>query len=163
MSKPRRTLSDLEKEQLKSMSGLGMPKYQMAAILGMSEETLELCLKRDPAGRHAIALGRAVSSHNTRQTAFNQANGYTRIVYGSDGKPLLNSDGTEVTERVEPDVRMTQFWLKTRERFSERIEISGPGGGPIKSQDMTLDERKKKLNRLREFLKDTDDEHEEEG
>lgn len=113
-------------DQMKVMSGLGMPSDQMAAIFSISKDTLERAIKRQPDARAALEKGRAMASTNVRQTAYKMAT--------SGNNPS-----------------MTMFWLKTREGFREtdRLEVTGADGSALVKSDISRDEIEKELAKLR--------------
>lgn len=134
MSK-RRKLTPDEIRQLETMSGLRLPTHQIAAILGLSKTHLEVLIKKDDAARNAVEMGRAVASTTVRQRAYEQAIG--------------------------GNTTMLIFWLKTQEGFREtdRLELSGPNGGPIEStRELTPEMRQKKIEKYKKLLESTEDE-----
>lgn len=106
------------------MAGQGLNLNQMAALLEISDATLDRLIKRDPRVKDAIEKGRAEASEAITYTAFRMA--------ASGRHPA-----------------MTMFWLKCRERWKETSvhELSGPDGKPIETKNLSdlpedqLDER----------------------
>lgn len=151
--------NETQRQQIRAMSGFGMPYDQMAAILGVSKSTLERAINRDDSLHEVIAEGRATASYNMRKTAYEQGSGYFSPVYGLDGKPEKNEDGSEKLVWNPPDRVMTQFWLKTQERFAERIELTGEGGKPI---ELSMEEKEERAMRIAKQLALTDPKHDDE-
>ena len=92
------TLSDDHIVQIEKMSSYGLPMKHMAAILGMSERTLEGRAKTDERVACALLKGRAVAADAVYQTAWSLA---------TSGKCPT----------------MTIFWLKCREGWKEDADI----------------------------------------
>ena len=104
-----RQLTDIEK-----MSGQGLNILQIAAILGMSKATFDRRM-RDTAGAiESLEKGRSQAAKKITATAYKLA---------QSGKCPA----------------MTMFWLKCRERWTERqlIEHTGKDGGPIELAALT--------------------------
>lgn len=143
-------------KEVETMAGLGMPFRQMAAIFGVSEDTFCFHLKKNDAAQAAIERGQAISSHNSRQTAYNLANGYKRPMIGKDGKLVKDPETGEIEqEHIPPDPRMTMFWLKTRERFQEtaRLELTGKDGKPLAVTQLTKEQMDAEIERLEKLEK----------
>lgn len=96
-------LADVE-----SLAGFGLNIEQVAGFFGLREAGIKALLKRRPEIRDAIESGRAKAAARVTKTAYELA---------TSGKCPA----------------MTMFWCKTRLGWREvdRLEHSGPGGGPI--------------------------------
>lgn len=133
--KKARRLDEKEIGQLETMGALRLPLDHCAAILGMSKVTLERCMKKNPAARDALERGKANASANIRQRAYEQA--------------------------MAGNTTMLIFWLKTQEgwRENDRLEISGDGGGPVRTiRELNPQQRQKKLDKYKAMLELTDGE-----
>ncbi len=146
--KERRKLTEPELKQLEMMSGLGLNLEKCAILLGMHEDTLLRMLKKDPAVRAVIAQGKAKASLMPRKAGYDIACGYTEVLL----------DGTKV--KHPPDPVMLKFWLSTREGFkmADRLELSGPNGGPIEQTQISKEDLKARVLALRKINDLTDDE-----
>lgn len=102
-------LTEKEKHECAVLAGYGLPMEKMAAYFRRSKDTLERQVKTDPELAAALEKGRANMSAELRQLAMEQAR--------------------------KGSVPMIIFLLKTKEGFREtdRLELSGPNGGPIES------------------------------
>ena len=122
-----------ELKQLRIMSEHGVRQESMAAILGVSRSTLQRMIKHREAVREAVEYGGARGEVKVAKTAFELAE--------SGEHPWF-----------------TKFWLQTKAGWkddTQRIEITGKGGGPIQIENMTPEERAARINdlmKLREKL-----------
>lgn len=92
-----RYFNEKEIAQIETMSGLGMPVPQIAAVLGSSKASFERRQGDQPEINEALLKGRARASAQVRKTAFAMA---------TSGKhPAL-----------------TIFWLKCREGWKECMD-----------------------------------------
>src|SRR5688572_17396180 len=94
--------------QVETMSGLGLNMDEIAAILGVSKDTVERRMNENGDLKAAIERGRAVAKNVITRTAYEMA-----------------KKGTVPA--------MTMFWLKCRANWTEKNvhELTGPDGGPI--------------------------------
>ena len=108
---PSHVRTEVTIKQVEAMASYGVPRDHVAAILGICTKTL----RKHYGDVLAIATSKANSL--VAQSLFNRA---------------VKGDGpSAVTAAI--------FWLKTRARWRERDvhEITGPGGGPIQTVDLT--------------------------
>ncbi len=128
-------------KKLKLLAGYGLSNDKIATYLGIRTDTFEQMCKRDAALRLAIELGKAEASTALRQSAYQQAVG-------------------DPQRGIKPSAQMAIFLLKTREGFREtvRMELTGENGGPIKTQELTVEQRKATLKKLKKFMDITEDE-----
>lgn len=96
-----------QRREIETMAGLGMPHWQMAAILGVSKDTFEIALKKDVTLLQVMERGAAKTSGQIRKTAYQQA--------------------------IAGDPRMVQYWLNCRERWTERQTVTheNPDGSAV--------------------------------
>lgn len=103
--------SDKERKQVTLMAGIGLTHDQIASIIGISDETLRKHFR--------VELDTAEAQLNARvaQNLFN----------------IATSDKSGA-------VAASIFWMKTRAGWREtnRQEITGPNGGPLQMQAVTL-------------------------
>lgn len=131
---------ELTPEQIHSLfecSKLRMPMRQIASVLGISKATLErLAAENDHDNEiyEAIEKGRAEASQNIRNTAYRMA-----------------------ISGLEP--AMTIFWLKTQEGWREttRFEHTGADGEPIKTMDLSPEQRGARIAELLDLRKKLED------
>lgn len=154
MSRKKRVLTPDELQMVERASTIRTPLDDIAIILGVSGATLERMIARDPAVKEAVERGRAKGGQVVRTTLFNLATGYTKEVERPYNHPL--GDGQwerrieKVKVRVEPNPFMLAFLAKTQYGFREndRLEISGPGGGPIPIDQMKKHQRDERIDKL---------------
>ena len=94
------------------MTGFGLTQAQIAAIVGISEDTLQKYYQEE------IEKGVARANMQVANNLFSIA-----------------------TSKGSGAVAAAIFWMKTRARWREtdRIEVSGPDGGPIQTETKSLD------------------------
>lgn len=114
MARKKIPLTKRQIKLLEQLAGQGLNIPQMAAILGLSQRTLERRLKDTPDAIGGLEKGRAAAARKVTETAYKLA---------VSGKAPA----------------MTMFWLKCRERWTERhvLEHVGKDGGPIETRDVT--------------------------
>lgn len=141
MARPKgRSISkhpDFSYENLEKWAALGLNLKQMAAMLDVSNDTLERFCKEDPEVYAAIEKGRARAIISVTKTAYTLA---------TDGK----------------NPSMTMFWLKCRARWSEaaqKIDVTSSDGSmspqaaeTIVNVKLTEDELNQKLLELEDKL-----------
>lgn len=154
----RKTLTPEQIKMVEGMAAMRMPSDKIAVILGVSKDTFERMMKRDKELGAAVERGRARGTQKAYSTAFQVATGYTRTYEVDWFNPKTGRwEKRSKTEDVPPDVNMLRFWLKTQEgwRETDRLEITGAGGGAIKVDEMTPAARREKIEhylKLREKL-----------
>jgi hypothetical protein len=143
----RRELSKDELDKLFTLSQRRVPMDLIASVLGLSTTWLEELVKKDGAIRNALESGRAAASIKTRGLAF-------EVACGRPAK--YDAKGNLIEAEIRPDLKMLRFWLQTQEGFSatERVELMGPGGGPIETVEVDQATRRSEIERLRK-LRDT--------
>ena len=86
--------TDRDIEQIETMSGFRMPMRHIAAVIGVSQDTIERRMKTDEAIAAAVERGRASAANAVYRTAFDMA----------------------VSGKVPA---FTMFWLKCQEGWKE--------------------------------------------
>lgn len=106
----------------------------MASLFGISDTWLMHLARKDDAVRLALEQGRAKGSANFRGRLYEKA--------------------------MTGDVQAMKFWAVTQEGFvpTERIQLTGENGEPIKTMSMTSEQRIEKIRTLVKQLADTEDE-----
>ena len=153
--KSRLSLTPDQIKMLEGMAAIRLPNEQIARILGVSRETFEKHLKRNKAARLALEKGKAQGSQKVHQTAFQLATGYTRQYEQEWFNPKTKQWETRIArEVVPPDPKMLQFWLKTQEKWREtdRLELTGPDGAPLKVTELPRETRQEKLRQYLELF-----------
>lgn len=132
--------------QIKQMAQVKLPTIQMASILGMSHDTFERRMKKDPAARASLEKARDAGSLKLRATLYNMA-------MGTPADPLQGRLA------VPPDFQAAKFWAQTQEGFktADRLEVTGADGKPVQTEDVTPEERKAKVASLAAKLKIIED------
>lgn len=137
MARPKGTLkfvlSDKQIEELETMAGLGIPMESIAAIFGMSKDTLEARVKDQAGVKSAIERGKGKVRATIYQTAYNQA--------------------------MSGNTAMLIFWLKTREGWKEtdRLELTGADGKPLEVTALTYEQRQRRIKELSKVLAEPDE------
>ena len=101
MARPAHQPSEKTRKLAEEASGLGLPHDQIAALIGISDETLRKHYEIE------LALGKARASAQVAKTLFNKA--------------VQQGDTTAMIWWTKAQMR----WAET-----QRHESSGPGGGP---------------------------------
>ena len=109
--------SDEQQRTVENMTACGVPQHYIAEALGVDLKTLRKRFKDELA--HALIKANASIATTLFQTAM--------------GQPAIVEDGVVVQEARPPHVGALIFWLKARAGWSERHELTGPGGGPIET------------------------------
>lgn len=113
--RPKIKLTDTQLEQIEKMAGYGLNMTQIAALLGMSKDTIERRANEDPAISAAIEKGRAEAIHKVAESAYKQA--------VSGACPA-----------------MTMFYLKCRAKWKETqvMEHTGADGEALGPQVIVI-------------------------
>lgn len=142
-------------EQCRHMMMLGATDVEMAAALGVSLDAFK-AFKKDKYGLQlALRRGKLEADAKVVASVFKRATGFTvrseKVFLAS--RKSIEKDGDQVTTIVEPevvrvetaeyyppDVGAGRYWLNNRRsaQWSDRQEISGPGGAPLVGGDVTV-------------------------
>jgi len=101
MVMPAHKPTEERRKQVEQASGLGLPHDQIAALIGISDETLRKYYKTE------LAVGKAKASAQVAKTLFNKA--------------VQQGDTTAMIWWTKAQMRWTE---------TQRHENSGPDGGP---------------------------------
>lgn len=115
-------LDDGDIEQIRMLAGLHLSLDEIAAILGISKETLRRRRMENPDIDEAIAKGKAQSKRNVTATAYKMATG-----------------GKSAT--------MTQFWLETQGKWKKTVALELKRG----VEELSEEELQQRLDDLRKL------------
>jgi DNA-binding CsgD family transcriptional regulator len=103
--------TDKDRKQVTIMAGIGLSQEQIAKIIGISDDTLRKYF------RDELDTAEAKMTAQVAQNLYSIA-----------------------TSRESGAVTAAIFWMKTRAQWREtnRTEVSGPNGGPIKVESVDL-------------------------
>ena len=139
-------------EQAREMAEAAATQIEMADFFGVDVSTFRRWTHHHPEFRAALKLGNFAMCQRVKQSLFNRAVGYEY-----DAVKIMQDKGAPVIvpyrEHVPPDVNAGMFLLKNRDeaetwRDKQDHEHTGPGGGPIKSEQ-TIDVSKLNADQLR--------------
>ena len=104
--------TDEQRKTVAAMTAYGVPQPDLAAVIGIDPKTLRLHYSRE------LATAQSEANAKVAQSLFKKALG----------------DGPQ-------SVTAAIFWLKTRAQWRDvtRVEHSGPDGGPIQTEDVTVE------------------------
>lgn len=108
----------------------GYLSKEIAAKLGISEQSLYVYVKRYPEFAEAIKRGKAPVDVEVEQTLLKRAKGYTHteeeVEYGPGGNVIRTKTKTV---HVKPDTTAMIFWLKNRrpDRWRDKQDIAHSG------------------------------------
>lgn len=143
--KKARMLTEDEIKLLEQYSALRLPMDTISTLLKIDLMALRRLIKKHDNVRAALEEGRAKASTKVRQTLYLLATG------------LQDKNGHY---NRQPEFQALKFWFHTQENVErpiQKIEISGPQGMPIQTKEMTKDELKAWVKKLREVNDLTDE------
>lgn len=102
--------------QIQALAGFGSPLHEIAAIIGISDDTLQRAIKKSAkkgTALHAvIKKGRAEINANVARSLYRQA-------VGGETRTIFDKNGKKIEVKTEPNVSAAIFWAKTRMRWRE--------------------------------------------
>ena len=116
--------TEAERKQVKAMSSYGIPQEAIASVLGTNAKTLCRVCKEE--------LALALTKANTRV-----AGKLFSAAMGSDA--VFDAAGNIIQPARPPNTGAQIFWLKARAGWSERHELSGPGGIPLAPTPLVIE------------------------
>lgn len=127
-------------EQARKLAALGATDREAAEFFEVNEATLHRWKHEHPEFCESLKVGKEAADARVEQSLYRRALGYSHDAV----KIAINASGevTEApfTEHFPPDTTAAIFWLKNRDpkrwRDVKAVEASGPGGGPIETQDV---------------------------
>jgi hypothetical protein len=120
-------------QRARELTAGGCTPFQVAKGIGISEVTLYEWRGRYPEFSEALRIGKENANQRVVSALFSKAVGFeheaTKIAINAEGKVTT----VDYVERYAPDTSAAIFWLtnKDPENWRQRVEHSGPGGGPI--------------------------------
>lgn len=140
--------------QAEKLAKLGATSAEMADFFEVDTRTIERWASRHEEFCRALKSGKSEADARVERSLYHRAVGYTYDavkIFNSSGQALL----VPYQEHVPPDTTAAIFWLKNRKpgewRDKREHELSGPDGGPIKSE-VKIDPAKLSTEALREVL-----------
>jgi hypothetical protein len=125
------------------MARLGATDIEIADALDVSVRTLHYWKHEHPELVEAMVAGKDVADDKVIRSLFQRATGFEHEAV----KVFMPANATEpihtnYREFVLPDTTACIFWLKNRRpdewRDKQSNELSGPNGGPIQTQEVTV-------------------------
>lgn len=138
LAEPRRGSHNLEyrefyNEIAYNMSLLGLTLDEIATCFGVNVDAVMVWKRKYPKFAKSIRDGGQFADARVARAFFEKAVGYqhtvTKVAVALDGA----TTEYEVVEKFPPDTKALIVWLNNRQprRWSDRVEITGKGGGPI--------------------------------
>ncbi len=138
------------------LSKLGLTDRQMADVFEVSEVTINNWKIKHEDFCLALKNGKLIADAEVSEKLFNRATGYQYTETKKEFEDILSKKPTkivETTKTVVPDTTAAIFWLKNRQpeywRDTKHIDHTNNG----KSFDMTPEERAKRIQTLKDKLK----------
>lgn len=113
MKKKRWAPTPEQMKHIEQLSGYGSPLHEVAAIMGVSSETLERAIKKSDAVRDTIERGKAKVHAAVGLSLYRQAVGERLEIKNDRGEVI------DVKYVREPNVSAAIFYAKTRMRWRE--------------------------------------------
>lgn len=156
---------------------LGCDNAKIAEILGISEQTFYVWLKKNKSFSEAIKAGTIDADADVASSLYKSAVGVKRTIEKEivvkDGPDQTHLEIAELVVQEPPNVAAAIFWLKNRHKDKWRdirsSELSGPGGAAIELnttnvipvKQLSRDERATLRAFLESHITDVVDENEE--
>jgi len=131
-------------ERAYKLTLLGLTDVELASAFGVAPQTIENWKNRFPSFREALKKGKTEADANVAVSLYRKACGYShpdvdiRVVNGEIVK-------TPIVKHYPPDTGAAWIWLKNRTKNNAqpwleitRTEITGKGGGPIRTQNQNI-------------------------
>lgn len=136
----------------------GLTDEQIAQNIGIRRETLYAWKKKHPNISNALKRGKEVIDRQVENALLKRALGYqydevTReTIWNDETKEFELRPSKVVTKEVQPDTTAQIFWLKNRKpkEWRDKQELEHSGGLNNTTTEMTAEERKKRIEQLRE-------------
>lgn len=107
---------------------LGATNAKLAEFFEVSDVTIDNWLVKHEDFREAVRWGKTIADAEVAMSTFQRAMGYshpeTKVHFDSSGKAFTH----EVTKHYPPDTGAAAFWLKNRQGWRDKVELTG--GGP---------------------------------
>ncbi len=150
--RPSRYKPELHPLLAEAWAAAGKTDDEIADILGVARSTVAKWKGEHPEFSDALKRGKANPDEQVERSLFQRAVGYSfdseKLLTVSDGQ----GEGSHVerhpiVEHCPPDVTAQIFWLKNRrpDRWRDRHELTGAGGGPLEVVELTPEQRQARL------------------
>lgn len=133
---------------------LGATNEELASRFGVTKETVQDWMREKPEFKAAVHAGREGFDERVAGALGQRALGYSHpeeVIHFTKGGRVLRA---KTRKQYPPDPTAAKFWLTNRRAamgekegnaWSEKVEHSGPGGGPIDvAVNFVRSEKKKK-------------------
>lgn len=132
-------------EQAAKLCALGLTDVEVSEFFGVSVRTLHRWKAEDEAFCHALKAAKSQADDRVERSLFERATGYAFVeqqaIKIKVGPHEEKVEIVDVEKQVPPDTTACIFWLKNRkpQEWRDKIEteLSGPNGGPIKTEEVT--------------------------
>jgi len=124
--------------QAERLCRLGATDADLADFFDVAIRTVERWKSNRPEFGAAVVDGKEQNDARVVRSLYHRAVGYS-----FDSEKVMQNKGAVVRapirEHVPPDVQAAIFWLTNRqaENWKHKQELTGPGGGPIQTIDVT--------------------------
>lgn len=117
----------------------GLTDFEIAENLGVSDRTLYRWRAKHREFRQALRIGKLEPDRRVEASVYHSAIGYKQRavkIMQYEGQPVI----IPYIEKKPPDIGAAKMWLtnRQRKRWKDKTasEISGPDGGPIRTEDV---------------------------
>lgn len=130
-------------DQARKLALLGLTDEEIAQYFGVDERTLNNWKREHIAFFQSLNAGKVEADANVADSLYRRAMGEVvfiekRVSDGSGGYEIIR-----LSQQVPSDPGAAKLWLTNRQpaKWREKIvsEVSGPNGGAIQTEDVTLD------------------------
>ena len=149
MSKARGRPTKYQKaycEQARKLCDLGAVDRELADFFEISEVTLNAWKAKHPDFLKSLKAGKVEADDRVERSLYQRAVGYSHPdthISNYQGEVTL----TPITKHYPPDTTACIFWLKNRRKdeWRDRQEHTGPDGGPVQVEDVTVTEAARRI------------------
>lgn len=140
-------------EQAAALCWQGATNEQLAQYFKVRVSTINKWMIERTEFSDAIKNNKAVYDDRIERSLAERAMGYSHPetkFFCYEGEILSQ----ETTKHYPPDTGAAAFWLKNRrpDEWRDRQEITGAGGGPIRTESLTIDPEALSTEALKEIL-----------
>lgn len=132
--RPAIEIDDAICEKAESLAAQGLTLDQIARVLGIGERTLYEKKKAFPQFAQAIADGQAKGISVVVNRLYKKATGYESVEKTVTTDHEGKSKTVETTKKYEPEFQSIKHYLNNRAGWTDKSELTGPGGGPIQTK-----------------------------
>jgi hypothetical protein len=120
-------------EQGYKLALLGLTDVQLSEFFEVNESTIHEWKKAHPEFSEALKKGKLIADSEVAVSLYERACGYEH-----EDLHISNYQGeitkTKLTKHYPPDTAAAFIWLKNRQGWRDRQELTGKDGGPIESE-----------------------------